>query len=66
MLATSVQLVPSQVSVLFVTEGVSPPPSIADVCDPAPPTKYLVVFALLTSVHADPFQDSVLLTIPVE
>ena len=60
---TSVQLVPSQDSVLPDAVpgpgGVAPPIAKPDVYIQAPDVYFLVVFKSLTSVQVDPFHDSV-------
>ena len=52
--ATSVQLVPSHVSVAALLGGVSPPKIMPDVDVPVPLCAYLSVFILLTSVQDVP------------
>ncbi len=54
---TSVQLVPFHDS--FIACVAKPPIANADVVVPAPPKSCLPVFKSASSVHADPFQDSV-------
>ena len=57
---TSVQLDPFQVSTFAVSGGSEPLIAIADVLDdPHPPSSSLAVLKSDTSVHADPFHDSV-------
>ena len=54
----SVQLLPSQVSVLAEAVGSAPPKTIPKVDIPPPPSCCLLVFNSAISVHAVPFQDS--------
>jgi len=57
--ATSVQFVPSQVSVTATFVGVVPPNASAEVYGPTPAKLCLAVFKSFTSVQELPFHDSV-------
>ena len=56
--ATSVQLVPSKLSVSNGRDGGAPPKAIAEVEVPAPPALVLPVFKAGFAVHEVPFHDS--------